>query len=331
MKKKKMILSLACLLGVFGLAACSGGDSDTDDEIATMKGDKITVGDFYDKAKTDQNSQQIVLDMIISQVFMEKYGDEVSDDEVNQQIKDTFGDEDTLEQQLEASQMSRGELEETYKQSLALQEGLKDHVDLTDEDLKEAWDSYHPQVEAQLIAVNSEDDANDVKKQVDEDDADFGEIAQENSIAPSKDDDGKVNFDSTTPAEEVPDEVKEEAWGMDDGEITDPIAVESEYGSGYYILKMNKNQDKGDDMDEYKDEIQDVATDNKINDQEFTTKVIGEELQDANVKIKDEAFSDILTQFTDAAEGNQEGSNSTADSATEESTEATEAEDSSNE
>ncbi|MCF1584952.1 peptidylprolyl isomerase [Tetragenococcus koreensis] len=324
MKKKKIILSMTCLLSVFGLAACSG-DSDTDDEIATMKGDTITVGDFYDKAKTDQNNQQIVLDMIISQVFTEKYGDEVSDDEVDQQITDTFGDEDTLNQQLEASQMSRDELEETYRQSLAVQKGLEDHVNLTDDDLKEAWESYHPQVEAQLIAVTSEDDANEVKDEVDEDDADFGKIAEENSIAPSKEDDGNVKFDSTTPAEEVPDEVKEEAWDMEDGDISDPIAVESDYGSGYYILKMNKNQDKGNDMDKYEDEIQEVATDNKINDQEFTTQVIGEELQDANVKIQDEAFSDVLAQFTDAANSDD----SSSDSADEETTEATETEESS--
>lgn len=324
MKKKKIILSMTCLLSVFGLAACSG-DSDTDDEIATMKGDTITVGDFYDKAKTDQNNQQIVLDMIISQVFTEKYGDEVSDDEVDQQITDTFGDEDTLNQQLEASQMSRDELEETYRQSLAVQKGLEDHVNLTDDDLKEAWESYHPQVEAQLIAVTSEDDANEVKDEVDEDDADFGKIAEENSIAPSKEDDGNVKFDSTTPAEEVPDEVKEKAWDMEDGDISDPIAVESDYGSGYYILKMNKNQDKGNDMDKYEDEIQEVATDNKINDQEFTTQVIGEELQDANVKIQDEAFSDVLAQFTDAANSDD----SSSDSADEETTEATETEESS--
>lgn len=328
MKKKKIIFSLACLLGMTSLAACSS-NSDTDDEIATMKGDNITVGDFYDKAKTDQNSQQIVLDMIISQVFTDKYGDKVSDDEVDQQIKDTFGDEETLKQQLEASQMSRKELEETYKQSLALQEGLKDHVDLTDKDLKEAWDSYHPQVEAQLIAVSSEDEAKDVKKEADEDDADFGKIAKDNSIAPSKDDDGKVEFDSATPAEEVPDEVKEKAWDMKDGDISDPIAVNSDYGTGYYILKMNKNQDKGNDMDKYKDEIQEIATDNKTNDQEFTTKVIGEELQDANVKVKDEAFSDILTQFTDAAEGKQNEDTNSTDSANEESTDAAETEESS--
>lgn len=323
MKKKKFILSLTCLISVLGLAACSD-DSDSDDEIATMKGDKITVGDFYDKAKTDQNSQQIVLDMIISQVFTEKYGDEVSDDEVDQQIEETFGDEETLNQQLEASQMSKGELEETYRQSLAVQEGLKDHVDLTDDDLKEAWDSYHPEVEAQLIAVSSEDDANDVKDEIDEDDADFGKIAEENSVDASKDDEGKVKFDSTTSPEEVPDEVKEQAWDLEDGEVTDPIEVNSEYGSGYYILKMNKNQDKGDDMDEYEDEIQEIATDNKINDQEFSTQVIGEELQDANVKIQDEAFSDILTQFTEAADGQGESNSSSEDASDEQATEETE-------
>ncbi|GMA48324.1 peptidylprolyl isomerase [Tetragenococcus muriaticus] len=323
MKKKNFILSLTGLISILGLAACSDS-SDSEDEIATMEGEQITVGDFYDRAKTDQNNQQIVLDMIISQVFTEKYGDEVSDDEVDQQIEDTFGDEDTLNQQLESSQMSRSELEETYRESLAVQKGLEDHVNLSEDDLNEAWNSYHPEVEAQLIAVTSEDEANEVKDQVEEDDADFGEIAEENSVAPSADNEGTVTFDSATSAEEVPDEVKEQAWDLEDGEITDPIEVSSEYGSGFYILRMNENQDKGEDMEEYEEQIQEIATDNQINDQEFTTQVIGEELQDANVRIQDEAFSDILTQFTDATGNQEESSNSSENSSEEQSTEETE-------
>lgn len=292
--KKKIFLSLACLLSVVSLAACSGKN---DDEIATMKGGKITVQDFYDKAKTDQNSQQIVLDMIISQVFTEKYGDKVSDKDVQKQIKNSFGDEKTFKAQLKAANMSQKEVEENIKQSLALQEGLKAHVKLTDKDLKTAWESYHPEVSAQIIALTSEDDAKDVKKQVDKKDADFGKIAKKNSIDDSKDDNGEVKFDSTSTT--IPDEVKEAAWEMKNDEISDPIEVNTGYGVSYYIIKMNKTQDKGNDMSKYEKKIKKIANDTKLNDQEFTMEVIGKELKEANVKIKDDAFSSILTQFTE--------------------------------
>ena len=52
---------------------------------------------------------------------------------------------------------------------------------------------------------------------------------------------------------------------------------------------------------------------------EFTTKAIGEELVDANVKIKDEAFSNILTNFIDAAETKKSSDSDAKSSDTKES------------
>ncbi len=295
--KKKILLAVVGAMSVFTLAACSGN---TNTEIATMKGAKLTVEDFYEKAKTDQNSQQIVFDMILSEVFTSKYGDKVTDKDVEKEITNVFGD--TFEDQLKTSGMSRKEVEKSIRESLAFKEGLKAHVDLTDADLKAAWDSFHPEVEAQLIAVTSEDEAKEVKEEVSKKDADFGKVAKEKSVDASKEDSGKVKFDSSTAATTIPEEVKAAAWDLKDGEISEPIAVNSTYGTSYYVVKMVKNQSKGNDMSKYEDKIKEIATDTKLNDSEFTTKVIGEELVDANVKIKDEAFSNILTNFIDAAE-----------------------------
>ncbi|OTP06804.1 hypothetical protein A5844_002476 [Enterococcus sp. 10A9_DIV0425] len=64
-------------------------------------------------------------------------------------------------------------------------------------------------------------------------------------------------------------------------------------------------------MDKFKDELKEIATQAKINDSAFTTKVIGEELKAANVKIKDDAFKNILTPFTETS-----STASTEDSAT---------------
>ncbi|MCD5001315.1 peptidyl-prolyl cis-trans isomerase [Enterococcus saccharolyticus] len=295
--KKKILLAVLGAVSVVSLAACSG-NSNT--EIATMKGGKVTVSEFYDKAKTDQNSQQMVFNMILSEVFMNKYGEKVTDKMVDEQLKIAFGD--NVDEQLKAANMTRKEVEQTIKENLALQEGLKAHVKLTDEDLKTAWDSFHPEVETQMIAVTSEDDAKAIQKDASKKDADFGKIAAEKSILPSKEDKGKVKFDSTTAATEVPEEVKQAAWGLKDGEVSDVIPVNSAYGSSFYIVKMVKTQAKGNDMDKYKDKVKEIATDAKLADQAFTQKAIGEELIDANVKIKDEAFSNILSSFTDAAQ-----------------------------
>ena len=93
--------------------------------------------------------------------------------------------------------------------------------------------------------------------------------------------------------EEKAAEVKEAAFKLKDGEISDVITTTNptSYATEYYVVKMVKNQNKGNDMDKYKDQLKDIATETKLSDNAFTTKVIGEELKDANVKIKDDALS----------------------------------------
>lgn len=295
--KKKLLLAVVGALSVVTLAACSGN---TNTEIATMKGGTLTVDDFYEKAKTDSSSQQIVFDMILSEVFMNKYGEDITDKEVEEEITNIFGD--NFEEQLEASNLTREDVENSVKERLAFEKGLKTHVELTDDDLKAAWETFHPEVEAQMIVVASEDEAKEVIEEASKDDADFAAIAQEKSLYASEDDPETMTFDSSTSVSEVPDEVKTVAWDLKDGEISDPIEVTSSYGQLFYVVKMVKNQDKGNDMSKFEDQINDIATETKLNDSTFTTKAIGEELIAANVKIKDEAFSDILSTFIEAAE-----------------------------
>src|SRR5699024_5039093 len=318
--KKKLILTLASILGVFTLAACS---NDTDNEIASMKGGKITVSDFYEEAKTDQNSQQIVFNMILTRVFTNKYGDEIDGKEVNAKIKELFGED--YKDQLEAAGMTEKDLKKNVKDSLAFQEGLKSHVDLSKDDLKTAWESFHPEVEAQLIVATTEDDANDLLEKVKAEDADFGEIAKDNSASATAEEDGSVTFDSAST--DVPAEVMAAAWDMENDDISDVIPVASQYGSSFYIVKMVKSQDKGNDMSKYQDEVEELATNTKLNDQTFTTEAIGEELKEANVKIKDETFTNLLADYigedetsTDSSATEQTDASTEEDSETEEST-----------
>ncbi len=71
---------------------------------------------------------------------------------------------DSFDSQLKTAGYTEETFKDSIKQSLAFQEGLKKHIKLTDEDLKTAWKTFHPEVEAQIIQVASENDAKDVKK-----------------------------------------------------------------------------------------------------------------------------------------------------------------------
>ncbi|BDG67925.1 peptidylprolyl isomerase [Enterococcus innesii] len=308
--KKKLILVAVSAMSLFALAACGNSS----EEIATMKGGKITVQDFYDQAKTSSENQNALRQMIVLKVFTEKYGDDVTEDMIDEQFNnmaEQYGGNDSFESTLTASGYTVKSYRAELKQQLALREGLKANMDITDEDMKTAWDSFHPEVEAQIIKVASEDDAKDVLEEVKKDDADFGEIAKEKSTdAATKEDGGTIKFDSTSSA--VPNEVKTAAFDLKDGEISEVISATntSTYTTEYYIVKMVKNQDKGNDMDKYKDDLTEIAQNTLLNDQTFVAATIGQELQAANVKMKDSDLADLLSDYITAAETED----STADS-----------------
>lgn len=335
--KKKLLIAALTGLTALTLAACSTGSSD---KIASMKGATITVEDFYNHVKNDDTSAQAVQEMIIYKVFEDAYGDKVTDKEVNKQFKDTkkqLGDQ--FETALSSSKLTEKSYKALIKQQLAFNKGMEAHVNLTDKDLKTAWESFHPEVEVQVMTAATEDDAKALKEAVEKDGADFAKIAKEddkNTDTTYKEDGGTAKFDSTS--DTFSSTVKTAAFDLKDGEVSDVISdVDATYGSTtYYVIKMVKNTGKGNDMDKYKDELKEIATATYTSDSAFQNKVIGEELKKANVKITDDTFADVLSTYIDAAKESStaesesdtkasstaESESSTKESATESSTAA---------
>ena len=293
---KKRFLALAIVLGTGLLSGCTNAGEKT---AVSYKGGTISEQEVMDSLKKMQGADSAMQQLIVYQVFEDKYGDDVSTKEIDSQYDQTkkqLGD--SFDSQLKSAGYTEQTFKDSIKQSLAFQEGLKKHIKLTDEDLKTAWESFHPEVEAQIIQVASEDDAKDVKKAADKGD-DFSKLAKDKSTdTTTKEDGGKVKFDSTTTT--VPAEVKEAAFKLKDGQVSDVITSTnaSTYTTEYYVVKMVKNQNKGNDMDKYKKELKEIATDTKLSDSTFQNKVIGEVLKDANVKIKDKDFENVLSTFT---------------------------------
>ncbi|WP_275338713.1 peptidylprolyl isomerase [Enterococcus faecium] len=293
---KKRFLALAIVLGTGLLSGCTNAGEKT---AVSYKGGTISEQEVMDSLKKMQGADSAVQQLIVYQVFEDKYGDDLSTKEIDSQYDQTkkqLGD--SFDSQLKSAGYTEQTFKDSIKQSLAFQEGLKKHIKLTDEDLKTAWESFHPEVEAQIIQVASEDDAKDVKKAADKGD-DFSKLAKDKSTdTTTKEDGGKVKFDSTTTT--VPAEVKEAAFKLKDGQVSDVITSTnaSTYTTEYYVVKMVKNQNKGNDMDKYKKELKEIATDTKLSDSTFQNKVIGEVLKDANVKIKDKDFENVLSTFT---------------------------------
>lgn len=317
--KKKLILAAAGIFSIFTLVACSSSSQD----IASMKGATITVDDFFNQVKNSSDSQTTVQNMIIYKVFEEKYGKDVKDEEVQKEF-------DTVKEQakeqgtdVDAFLKQYGYTEKSYKalvkQKLAFEAGLNAHTKVTDEDLKTAWESFHPEVEAQIIQVSTQDEANTIAQEL-KDGGDFSKIASEKSTdTTTKEDGGKIKFDSQST--EVPATVKEAAFKLKDGEVSEVIeATDSTgYQSVFYLVKMTKNSSKGNDMDPYKKELKEIAKTNIQSDQEFIKEVISDELKEANVKIKDDTFKDVLSGYIQTTDSSTSDSEKTSKSSESES------------
>ena len=108
---------------------------------------------------------------------------------------------------------------------------------------------------------------------------------------------GEITFDSAST--EVPEQVKKAAFALDVNGVSDVItaAGTQAYSSQYYIVKLIKKTEKSSNIDDYKEKLKTVILTQKQNDATFVQGVISKELQAANIKVKDQAFQNIFTQY----------------------------------
>lgn len=307
MKKKTLLLT--GLLGIFLLSGCRNAES----EIATMRGGKVTTDDFFHSAFVDpklgqsmstsrkQANEQALQRMIINKVFLDRYEEKVTNtmiDEKYSEQEELYGGKEQFQQALQASGLTKKSFQEMIKESLAFEIGLKEHMEIGESELDTAWDSFHPSVEAQLIQVSDEAKAKELLENIQEDPSTFDELAKENSeYKGNNEENGKITFDSTN--NKIPSEVQNTAFSLDDDELSNIITVvdPSTNQTSYYIVKMIRNEGKGNDQNKYSDELTEIAQNALLNDPEFVSTTVGKELKEADVKIKDENLQDLLSDY----------------------------------
>lgn len=297
--KKKFVAGAVTLLSVVALAACAKGGSDKD--IVTMKGDTITVGDFYDEIKHNQGAQQYLFQMTINKVFEKEYGSKVSDKDVEKKVDEQ---KKQLGEAFNSYLTQQGLTEETNKQQIRSNLLLEYAVDqaiskeLTDEAYKKAFESYTPEITANVIKLDSEEKANEVLASVKAEGADFAQIAKENSTdASTKEKGGEIKFDSGTTT--VPTRVKEAASKLDVNGISDVVIdpASQKSAGAYYIVKVTKKEEKGSDWKKYEKRLKEILTAERKNDANFIRSIIAKAMTNANIKIKDDAFKATFNQY----------------------------------
>ncbi|HGA3256151.1 TPA: peptidylprolyl isomerase PrsA [Streptococcus agalactiae] len=295
--RSKLAAGFLTLMSVATLAACSGKTSNGTN-VVTMKGDTITVSDFYDQVKTSKAAQQSMLTLILSRVFDTQYGDKVSDKKVSEAYNKTakgYGNS------FSSALSQAGLTPEGYKQQIrttmlveyAVKEAAK--KELTEANYKEAYKNYTPETSVQVIKLDVEDKAKSVLKDVKADGADFAKIAKEKTTATDK----KVEYKFDSAGTTLPKEVMSAAFKLDKNGVSDVVSTvdSTTYKTSYYIIKVTDKTEKKSDWKSYKNRLKEVILKDKTSDRAFQNKVISKALEKANVKIKDKAFAGILSQY----------------------------------
>lgn len=290
---RKKLLFVAMSVGLVLFSACS--KSAEKETAVSFKGGTITQKDINDQLKKIKGADSAIQQMVINRVYENKYGEEITEKDIEKEfnkIKEQAGK--SFNSQLAKSGDTEAELKRKIKQQLAFKKGLETNVEVNQEKIHKIWETFHPEVKVQQIKFKNEEDAKKAKQSLDEGE-DFSKLVKEKSIdQKSNSNDGKVTFHSHTSS--VPEEVKEASFKLNNKDISDIIPVKNlmTKQTSYYIVKMIQNQEKGDDIEKYSDELKKIAIEKQLADQEFVKQSISQELKAANVKIKDATLNNIM-------------------------------------
>ncbi|MBO1123591.1 peptidylprolyl isomerase [Enterococcus casseliflavus] len=317
-KMKKIVLLFASVLSLSLLTACTT----TNSEVATIRGGKIRIDDFYQAAFLDptlgstlsssrkQANEQLLQEIIIKKVFLETYGESISNariEEMYAEQEEIYGGKEQFQQVLLTSGLTKARFQEMIKERLAIEAGLKSHMEIGETELDAVWEDFHPPVVAQLIQVSDELKAKELLKELQKENDRFEEVAKEHSehVWTEEERGGKITFDSST--EEIPSEVKNAAFSLENDELSTviPVINPSTNQTSYFIVKMIENKEKGNEQETYLEELKEIAKQKLLDDPEFVSSVIGKELDEADIVIRDERLKDLLSDLLTEDEVNK--------------------------
>ena len=287
---KKWLVPVALTAGLIGLTACSNGESEA---VVETKAGNITQEEFYEALK-EASGDQVLQQLVYEKILSDKY--EVTDEEVDervQAVKDQLGD------QFETALLSYGykseeDLRNQFKVAMLQEKAALSEVEVTEEEMKQYYEDYKPNITARHILVEDEATAKEVKQKLDEG-ADFAELAKEYSTDTASAENGGDLGSIAQDANMVP-EFLEAAFALEVGQISDP--VQSEYG--YHIIEITAIDEKP----SYEDMKEDIEYELKVSklDQAAMEKAMQDEVKEADVKIKDKDLDGLFDTSNEKSE-----------------------------
>lgn len=284
---KKKLLGAAAVASVFTLAACGSND----EAVINYKGGEVNKADVQEEAY-EKAGAQIAFQQTMNKLLEKKYGKEVTDKEVEAEVKktkDQFPDKEQFNSTLKSAGIqNEKEFEKVLRTQMLLTEAKSAKSKVTDKEIQERFDQEKVEVKASHILVAKESEAKDIKKQLDEG-ADFAKLAKEKSTdTGSGAKGGDLGYFTKGKM------VKEfEDYAFKDGvegKISDPIKTQF----GYHIIKVVDRKEKKDfTLDKEKARIKkELATEKaaQVNPNDIYRSL----MKEYNVKVENKDFKDAF-------------------------------------
>lgn len=281
------MISLSIAAGVMGLTACSQDNASSDVVVETKAGN-ITKDELYEAMK-EKFGEQALQQLIYEKVLTKEY--KVSDKELNEkldQIKSDLGA--NFEMALtQYGYKDESDLKETIRIGLLQEKAAIKDIKVTEDELKEYYDKFKPEIKARHILVADEKTAKEVKQKLDEG-GKFEDLAKEySSDTGSAAQGGDLGWfgpgKMVAPFEEA-------AYALEVNEISAPVKSEH----GFHIIQLTDKKEKG-TFEEMKEELEHELKVSKL-DGESVQKAMEREMKSADVDVKDKDLKGVLEAKT---------------------------------
>ncbi|MFJ8071964.1 peptidylprolyl isomerase [Peribacillus sp. NPDC096447] len=260
--------SILIIAGIMAFAMISS----TDKTMASIDGEKINKDELYDALVAGYGAD--TLDLLITNKLVEleakKAGIKIKDEEIQKEIDvmvESYGDEKSLKEQLEASGSSMEALKKDIVVYLQTKKLVEPRITVTDEEISTYFEdnkdtfAQAEQVEASHILVEDEKTAKKVAKEI-ADGGDFAKLAAEYSTdTETADNGGSLGYFGKG---DMVEEFENVAFDLDINKVSDP--VKTEYG--YHIIKVTgKKEAKKANLEDSKDVIKETLLSERLQEE----------------------------------------------------------------
>jgi foldase protein PrsA len=296
---KKWILTMSLAAGVIGLSACNNADDNggNSEVVAETKAGDVTKEELYTsmKEKFTPQMEQALQELVLTKVLSDKY--EVTEKEVDEKLNEA---KDQLGPQFEMFLSQYNLNEESFREYLKLQllqeKAATADVEVSEDELKEYYENWKPEIEVRHILVDDEATAKEVKQKL-ADGAKFEELAKEYSNDPgSAENGGSLGWVDYEGRQNFVPEFSEALDKLETGKVSDP--VKTQYG--FHIIEVTDKKEKK-SFDEMKDELENSLKLSKVTPEKIQ-QAMKEVVEDAGLEIKDEDLENSFEQILNPPE-----------------------------